>query len=175
MNMVKSSKGCGLRFYRFPSDVDRRSKWLVAMKRENWKPNEHSWVCSAHFVSGNKSDDPLSPDYVPNIFSYVSSPDKRRSKRELERYEQRKQSKRRRLEYAAEGMNVDPTANKVATQTHAVSASDSTTITDASHPFSTTIMTDVTSHYIEVLEDKATSRLDKNSKFQPMVTGCFQG
>jgi len=55
------SKGCGLRFYRFPSDVDRHSKWLVAMKRENWKPNQHSWVCSAHFVSGNKSDDPLSP------------------------------------------------------------------------------------------------------------------
>ena len=78
MNMVKSccavgctnryTKDCGLRFYRFPSDVDRRSKWLAAMKRDNWKPNEHSWVCSAHFVSGNKSDDPLSPDLcVPHF------------------------------------------------------------------------------------------------------------
>ena len=83
MNMVKSccavgctnryTKDCGLRFYRFPSDVDRRSKWLAAMKRDNWKPDEHSWVCSAHFVSGNKSDDPLSPDLcVP--FPLVSQP-----------------------------------------------------------------------------------------------------
>ena len=39
--------------------------------------------------------DLLSPDYVPSVFSYVGSPDKRRAKRQLERYEQR-----RRLEYA---------------------------------------------------------------------------
>ena len=88
------------------------------MKRENRKPNEHSWVCSAHFVSGNKSDDPLSPDYIPRVFSYVGSSDKHRSKRQLERYGQRKHSKRRQLEYAqkgdgaAEGMDVDSTANE---------------------------------------------------------------
>ena len=66
---------------------------------------------------------------------------------------------------AAEGMDVDPTANEVATQTHAVSTRDSTTMTDAPHPVSTTTMTDVTSHYIEALEDeclRSTSRLDKN-------------
>ena len=176
------SKGCGLRFYRFPSNVDRRSRWLAAMKRENWKPNEHSWVCSAHFVSGNKSDDPLSPDYIPSVFSYVGSPDKRRAKRQLERYEQRKHSKRRRLEYAqksddaAEGMDVDPTANGVA-QTHAVSTRDSTTMTDTPRPVSTTTMTDVTSRYIEALEDEciqSTSKLDKNSKPNPLSQDAFK-
>jgi len=63
-------------------------------------------------------------------------------------------------------MDVDPTANGVA-QTHAVSTRDSTTMTDTPHPVSTTTMTDVTSCYIEALEDKylrSTGRLDKYSK-----------
>ena len=50
-------------------------------------------------------------------------------------------------------MDVDPTANGVA-QTHAVSTRDSTTMTDTPHPVSTTTMTDVTSRYIEALEDE---------------------
>ena len=64
-------KDCGLTFYRFPDC----SKWIAAIKRENWKPNEYSWVCSAHFVSGKKSDDPLSPYYTLSIFSYVDNPE----------------------------------------------------------------------------------------------------
>ena len=32
-------KGCGLPFYRFPVDPDRLSRWLAAVKRENWQPN----------------------------------------------------------------------------------------------------------------------------------------
>jgi len=152
------------------------------MKRENWKLNKHSWVCSVHFVSGNKSDDPLSPDYIPSVFSYVGSPDKRRAKRQLERYEQRKHSKRRRLEYAqkgddaAEGMDVDPTTNGVA-QTYAVSTKDSTTMTDTPRPISTTTMTDVTSRYIKALEDeclRSTSKLDKNSKPNPLSQDAFK-
>ena len=56
-------------------------------------------------------------------------------------------------------------ANEVAMQTHAVSTRDSTTIIDTPHPVNTTtIMTGVTSHYNQVLEDEcvqSTSRLDK--------------
>jgi len=138
-------------------------------------------VCSAHFVSGNKSDDPLSPDYTPSVFSYVGSPDKRRAKRQLERYKQRKHSKGRRLEYsqksddAAEGIDVDPTVNGVA-QTHAVSTRDST-ITDTPRLVSTTTMTDVTSRYIKALEDeclRSTGRLDKYSKPNPLSQDAFK-
>ena len=84
---------------------------------------------------------------------------------------------RRRLEYAAEGMNVDPTANEVVTQTHAVSAMDSTTMTDAPRPVSTRTMTDVTSRYIEALEDeylRSTSRLDKSSNPNPWSQDAFK-
>jgi len=100
----------------------------------------------------------------------------------LERYEQRKHSKRRRLEYAqkgddaAEGMDVDLTANGVA-QTHAVSTRDSMTMTDTPRPVSTTTLTDVTSRYIEVLEDeflRSTGRLDKYSKPNPLSQDAFK-
>ena len=47
----KGLPGSGLSFYRFPVASDRRSE------KENWQ-HEHSWVCSAHFVSGKKSEDP---------------------------------------------------------------------------------------------------------------------
>ena len=66
----KYSKG-GVSFYRFPTDKERRNKWISAVKRKDWEPNEYTWLCSAHFISGVKSNDPLSPDYVPSIFSLV--------------------------------------------------------------------------------------------------------
>ena len=49
-------------------------------RRENWEPKKSSWICSAHFVSGKKSKDALSPDYVPSVFSFVPSPVKRKQK-----------------------------------------------------------------------------------------------
>ena len=67
-------RGCGLSFYRFPTDSCGRRKCIAAIKRKDWQPSEYSWVCSAHFVSGKKSDDPLSPDLVPSVFTSVHSP-----------------------------------------------------------------------------------------------------
>ena len=75
------SKSCGISFYRFPTDEAKRSKWIAAVRRYNWEPSEHSWLCSAHFVSGKKSDDPLPPDYVP---SFVSNPLKQKSQEKLD-------------------------------------------------------------------------------------------
>ena len=66
-------KGSGVHFYRFPEDKSRRAKWIAAMAHKNWEPIEHSWICSAHFVSGAKDNNPLSPDYVPSVFSHVKS------------------------------------------------------------------------------------------------------
>ena len=59
------TKGSSLSFYRFPTDNDRRRRWISAINRKDWRPTQYSYVCSAHFVSGKKSDDPVSPDYVP--------------------------------------------------------------------------------------------------------------
>ena len=50
-------------------------------------PNRNTWICSAHFISGGKSDDPLSPSYVPTMFSCVKSPVKRKAAHDLARYE----------------------------------------------------------------------------------------
>ena len=91
-------KDSGIHFYRFPKENSRRSKWIAAVARKNWEPTRHSWICSAHFVSGSKDDDPLSPDYVPSLFSHIKSPMKRRLKEGMKRFEGVSQAKRRRTE-----------------------------------------------------------------------------
>uniref|UniRef100_A0A1X7T6W7 THAP-type domain-containing protein n=1 Tax=Amphimedon queenslandica TaxID=400682 RepID=A0A1X7T6W7_AMPQE len=40
----------GIKFYRFPSHPGRRSKWIAAIKRQNWTPSEYSRLCSADFI-----------------------------------------------------------------------------------------------------------------------------
>ena len=94
----RSEKGSKLSFYRFPADSERRLKWIAALQRKNWKPTQYSWVCSAHFVSGAKSNDPLSPDYVPSVFKHVTSPVKRRKTKELDDYCRRKRVRTSRLD-----------------------------------------------------------------------------
>ena len=91
-------KGSGIRFYRFPRDLERRSKWIVTISRENWQPNEYSWLCSEHFVSGEKSNNPLAPNYIPTLFSHVESPVKFKMVARLEDFNRRKAMKRRRIE-----------------------------------------------------------------------------
>ena len=54
----------------FPVDPVRRSRWVAAIKRERWEPNEHSFLCSAHFVSGKKSQDP-SLQTLSQVFSNI--------------------------------------------------------------------------------------------------------
>ena len=96
-------KGCGLHFYRFPVDTDRRNRWVAAVNRKDWNPTEYTWICSAHFVGGSKSDDPTSPDYIPSLFAHVMSPVKRKVERQLSRYERTSVCKRRRLQAWREG------------------------------------------------------------------------
>ena len=67
------------------------------MRREDWLPNANTWICSQHFVTGEKSNNPLAPNYVPLIFPNTKSPIKRKIERDAERFEQRQVTKRRRL------------------------------------------------------------------------------
>ena len=63
---------CGLMFYRFPSHVELRQRWVGAVRRLNadgslWEPSMHHRICSVHFVGGKRSKDPLHPAYVPTL------------------------------------------------------------------------------------------------------------
>ena len=92
------AKGTGIHFYRFPADVERRARWIAAIERKNFVPTEHIWLCSAHFISRQKSNDPLSPDYVPSVFVHTKSPVKRKLVEGMHRFERVSAAKRRRAE-----------------------------------------------------------------------------
>ena len=94
----RSVKGSELTFYRFPANIERRKKWIAAVRREKWTPTKHSWLCSSHFISGSKSDDPLNPDYVPSLFQFVASPVKRRKRLQLQQFCRRKKARLSRAE-----------------------------------------------------------------------------
>ena len=123
-----------------------RAKWIAAVKKENCYPSVHSWICSAHFLSGEKSDDQLSPDYVPSVFNYVSSPVKRKRIKDLEAYDRQKKACTTRLAAAARAdavssllmLNGDNSAcysdcsSDASTQTDAVPIGDVSLQTDLS-------------------------------------------
>ncbi|XP_056598975.1 uncharacterized protein LOC130417222 [Triplophysa dalaica] len=75
-----------IKMLRFPKDEERRRAWIAALRRETWQPGKNSKICSTHFVTGKKSDDPLHPDYVPSIFSFTSTADRHRAVKNLENY-----------------------------------------------------------------------------------------
>ena len=57
-------------------------------------------MCSVHFVSGKKSNDHLSPDFVLTIFKHVSSPLKRQKMSDFNAYNRRKLAYQARVENA---------------------------------------------------------------------------
>ena len=65
---------------------------MVTVNRKNWTPSEHAWLCSVHFVSGKKSDNQLSPDYIPTVFDFMHSPVKRNAEGVLMAFKRRKQA-----------------------------------------------------------------------------------
>ena len=64
------SKEKGMKLFRFPTNPSRRDAWIRAISRNNWIPNEYSWICQLHFISGKPSPFPNNPDYVPFKFSF---------------------------------------------------------------------------------------------------------
>ena len=83
-------------FYHFPTHPEKRRKWIAAVSCKDWAPNEFSWICGAHFISEHKSYDPVSPDYVPSVFSHIKSLVKRKLLKDMDRYERITATKRRR-------------------------------------------------------------------------------
>lgn len=55
------------------------------MNRDKWTPNEHSWICSDHFVEGWHGDDPGDENYAPTLFSYK----KKRTEDDFDREQRR--------------------------------------------------------------------------------------
>ena len=151
----RASKSSAISFYRFPSDPKCRVKWILAVKRENWQPMQHSWICSAHFING-KSDDPLSPDYVLSIFDYVRSPLRRKRASALEDYHRKKRSTATRVEAT---MRMEAASSLLVLQTG--SGTSSSTSREESHagkstqtePISIGTQTEITMSSIMDLKD----------------------
>ncbi|KAJ8667659.1 hypothetical protein QAD02_009322 [Eretmocerus hayati] len=82
-------------FYRFPtaaSKKDQRERWISIVRKVNkfepdWEPKLHLRICSAHFIGDRKSIDKLSPNYVPTIFTNLSSRQKSKNLSALKRHE----------------------------------------------------------------------------------------
>ena len=126
-------------------------------KNKHWKPSEYSWVYSTHFVSGEKSDDSLSPYYVPSVFTYVRSPHKQKNEAAVRKIHTKKRNCKRKT--AAETLikmsgtesllqddastESDSGDTGVATQTDPVSLADASTST-STHRFKAAVHTDVT-------------------------------
>ncbi|KAM9321797.1 uncharacterized protein KZ484_021865 isoform 2-T2 [Pholidichthys leucotaenia] len=94
----RQKKGSNLKFYRFPADKDRRRRWVAALKRKDWSPSPYSRLCNQHFISGEKSIDPLSPDYIPSLFTFTSTPTKDRNNASFHRYIKTQARKKRQRE-----------------------------------------------------------------------------
>lgn len=75
-------------FHVFPRDLQRRARWIAAVRRAHWVPTKTSRLCSVHFTDesyelssrlskefglGQRSPR-LKPDAVPTIFNYVVAP-----------------------------------------------------------------------------------------------------
>ena len=87
-----------MHFYRFPVDTERKSKWVATVNRKGWYPTEYTWICSEHFVSGVKSNNPLASNYIPSLFKHVKSPEIHRLEVQTAKFECRTAARKRRIE-----------------------------------------------------------------------------
>lgn len=61
-------------FFSFPNDKERREKWILAMRRKNFKPGQGSYICSKHFLEADfdrnvQTSVRLFRSAVPSVFS----------------------------------------------------------------------------------------------------------
>ncbi|XP_050714885.1 uncharacterized protein LOC126997698 isoform X2 [Eriocheir sinensis] len=97
-------------FYHFPpvsskrsARGSRRGRWFEAvmgalppgetLPSEYWKYPTNARLCSNHFISGKKSEDPLSPDYIPSVFANQTAEERRAGKAALKAYNRQHEAK----------------------------------------------------------------------------------
>ena len=103
-------KGSEVQFYRFPADPE--GKVSGAVNRKDWYPTEYTWICSEHFVSGTKSNNPLAPNYVPSLFKHVRSLEKHRLETQMDRFKRAIATRKRRIEETEKSLVVEEQRKK---------------------------------------------------------------
>ncbi|KAK6165974.1 hypothetical protein SNE40_022774 [Patella caerulea] len=84
-------------FYRFPANETRRQLWINNVKtaardeKWSWNPTRYSRLCSAHFISGKKNDNPSSLDYAPSVFVCSSKSPVKSKKRKRDKLDNMKE------------------------------------------------------------------------------------
>ncbi|GCB77352.1 THAP domain-containing protein 2-like [Scyliorhinus torazame] len=67
-------KNTNTSFHRFPSNPRRRTEWIRLVRRENFKPSKHTFLCSKHFeqtcFDRTGQTRRLREDAVPTIFDF---------------------------------------------------------------------------------------------------------
>ena len=70
-------------FYRFPKDQQRKKKWLVQTKRDQWDPKSSDRLCDAHFepqmftIQVSTGKRVLKETAIPTIFEHRPKPKRR--------------------------------------------------------------------------------------------------
>nr|XP_014351279.1 PREDICTED: THAP domain-containing protein 2 isoform X2 [Latimeria chalumnae] len=68
------NKSIDISFHRFPLDPERRREWIWLVRRKNFVPGKHTFLCSKHFESAcfdlTGQTRRLRADAVPTIFNF---------------------------------------------------------------------------------------------------------
>lgn len=73
-SVAQIDTGTSLQFFSFPFKNDTRlKKWIIAVRRLNWKPTKHSRICSEHFTPDCFHEPGMNVPYskenaVPSVF-----------------------------------------------------------------------------------------------------------
>ncbi|TWW80418.1 uncharacterized protein LOC130537818 isoform X2 [Takifugu flavidus] len=63
----RRTPGTTLSFYRFPRDPERKQRWIAAVNRAGWVPNDGSRLCSTHFISAPMCPEMKEPGALENL------------------------------------------------------------------------------------------------------------
>ena len=70
---IKVTKEAGISFHTFPlKDKERLKNWLIAMRRDDFKPTMHSRICSKHFLTTDYHPFSryLKNTAIPSVFNF---------------------------------------------------------------------------------------------------------